>query len=232
MKFSLVPLLRMKNKKWLLLMIVFFPSVFCLILETSTINSKKLPFYGPKSFNGHDTDYYSIGTIQLPTVTNAEIKSKVFDTINFPIIAITFIRERYANESYRLEGLLDYTMHKREDIDKIPFLIVYPRVIDTLNTPPFNLRDSLGIKLDNIEQCFWNIKSYDSLNVTFFKEKPIYIDYSFIVLLDKKRNIRGFYDGRYSAELKRLLAEYKHLRLKEEKKLLIKENEIKNESSH
>lgn len=221
----------MKNKKWLLLLIVLFPSVFWLILETSTINSKKLPHYGPKKFNGHDTDYYSLGDIKLPAINKTIIETKFFDTLHYPILAITFIRERYIKESYRLEGLLDYAMHKREDIEKIPLLIVYPAVIDSTGTVPFNLKDSLKITLDNIEQCYWNIKSYDSLNVTFFKEKPVYIDYSFVVLLDKKRNIRGFYDGRYSAEIKRLLGEYRHLRIKEEKKLLIKENEIKNEQT-
>lgn len=222
----------MKNKKWLLLLIVLFPSVFWLILETSTINSKKLPYYGPKHYNGHDTDYYTLGQINLPTISANGISSKLFDTIQYPIMAVTFIRERYSNENYRLEGLLDYTMHKREDIDKIPFLIVFPKTIDTIPTPTFNLRDSLNIQLNNIEQCFWNIKSYDSLNVTYFKEKPIYIDYSFIVLLDKKRHVRGYYDGRYSAEVKRLLSEYKHLRIKEEKKIMIQENQIKNEASH
>lgn len=222
----------MKNKKWLLLLIVLFPSVFWLLLETSTINSKKLPVYGPKHYNGHDTDFYSLGTISLPRFSGEALQYKLFDTVQYPIIAVTFIRERYANENYRLEGLLDYTMHKRADIDKIPFLIVYPKTIDTIPTPTFNLRDSLNIELPNIEQCFWNIRSYDSLNVTYFREKPIYIDYSFIVLLDKKRHIRGYYDGRYSAEVKRLLSEYKHLRIKEEKKIMIQENEIKNETSN
>jgi hypothetical protein len=65
------------------------------------------------------------------------------------------------------------------------------------------------------------------VNKTFFREKPYYIDYSFIVLLDENRNIRGFYDARYVAEVKRLLDEFKHLRLKEAKKELIKDNEIK-----
>lgn len=222
----------MKNKKWIILLIVLFPSVFWIILESSTINSKKLPHYGPKHFNGHDTDYYSVGNVQLNTFTPNEFKSKFYDTLNYPILAVTFIREHYSNENYRLEGLLDYTKHKREDIDKMPLLIIFPFVNDSIIKPPFNLRDSLNISLGNFEQCYWNIKSFDSLNVTFFREKPIYIDYSFIVLLDKNRNIRGYYDGRYSAEVKRLLGEYKHLRIKEEKSQIIKENEIKNESSH
>jgi hypothetical protein len=102
-------------------------------------------------------------------------------------------------------------------------VIVSPKTDSTR----LNIRDTLHITLKGIEQVYWNKSSFDSLNKIFFKEKPYYIDYSFIVLLDKQRHIRGYYDGRYVSELKRLLGEYKHLRLKEEKNLLIQENEIK-----
>lgn len=218
-----------KNKKWLLLLIVLFPSAFWLILETGTINSRKLPHHGPKSFNGKDTSFYSLGDLQFPTITNSSIELKLFDTTNYPILALAFIKEKYISENYRLEGLIDYASHQKEDIDIIPLLIVYPKQ-DTVKDEAFNLKDSLHIKLKNIEQCFFTPSKFDSINYTYFKEKPIYIDYSFIVLIDKQRNIRGYYDGRYTAEIKRLLQEYKHLRLKEEKKQMIKENEIKNEN--
>jgi hypothetical protein len=52
------------------------------------------------------------------------------------------------------------------------------------------------------------------------------VDYSFFVLVDKKRNIRGYYDGRYVSELKRLTEEYQHLRMKEEKQNVININKI------
>jgi hypothetical protein len=50
------------------------------------------------------------------------------------------------------------------------------------------------------------------------------------VLIDENRHIRGYYDGRYVAELKRLIDEYRHLRLKEAKQKLIDENTIKKNS--
>lgn len=227
---GLVPLHMMKNKKWLLLLIILFPSVFWLILETSTINSRKLPHYGPKSFNGKDTLFYSVNNLKFLSIQNGKPEAKQFDTINYPIAAVVFIKEKYAKENFRLEGLLDYTQHQKSDIDKIPFLLVYENS-DTTGSNFYNLKDSLHISLSNIEQCFWRKNSFDSINFYFFKEKPVYIDYSFIALVDVKRHIRGFYDGRYSAEVKRLLQEYKHLRIKEEKKIMIQENEIKTKSS-
>ena len=50
----------------------------------------------------------------------------------------------------------------------------------------------------------------------------------FFVLVDSKRHIRGYYDARYISEIKRLIEEYQHLRLKHEKKNLINQNKIEN----
>src|ERR1043165_4003952 len=53
--------LPVKNKKWLLVVIIAFPSFFWLILETSTINSRRLPFYGPKVYQGgKDTVFHDV----------------------------------------------------------------------------------------------------------------------------------------------------------------------------
>ncbi len=136
---------------------------------------------------------------------------------------------KYIKDNYRLEGLLDYTIHKKSEIDQLPLLLIFPKK-DSVNTIEYNLRDSLKIDLKNIEQGYWNETSFDSINIMFFKSKPSHVDYSFIALLDKKRNIRGYYDGRYAMEIKRLLSEYQHLRLKEEKNKMIQQNEIKDES--
>lgn len=135
---------------------------------------------------------------------------------------------KYIKDNYRLEGLLDYTIHKKTEINQLPLVLLFPKP-DSSTTIGYNLRDSLKIDLNNIEQSYWKNSSFDSINIMYFKSKPSHVDYSFIVLLDKKRNIRGYYDGRYAMEVKRLLSEYQHLRLKEEKKNLIRENEIKNE---
>lgn len=218
-----------KNKKLILFLIILFPSAFWLILETSTINSSKLLFYGPKILKGTDTVYYSVGSLNFQTISNNSLSKKLFDTINYPLVTVCFMHPKYIKDNYRLEGLLDYTIHKKSEIDKLPLLFLFPKK-DSSNTIVYNLRDSLKIDLPNIEQGYWNESSFDSLNIMYFKSKPSHVDYSFIVLLDKKRNIRGYYDGRYAMEIKRLLSEYQHLRLKEEKNRMIQQNEIKDET--
>lgn len=138
------------------------------------------------------------------------------------------MQTKYIKDNYRLEGLLDYTIHKKTELSELPLLLLFPQP-DSVKNITYNLRDSLKIDLPTIEQSYWRQSSYDSLNIMYFKSKPSHVDYSFIVLLDKKRNIRGYYDGRYAMEIKRLLSEYQHLRLKEEKNRMIQQNEIKDE---
>ena len=124
-----------------------------------------------------------------------------------------------------MAGLTEYAQYKKDKIKLIPFVIVTP--CDGIQDST-SLREmqKLSVGNKNILNLYWPHSSFDSLNLKYFKEKPIYIDYSFFVLVDKERHIRGYYDGRYIAEIKRLTEEYQHLRLKEEKELMINVNKI------
>ena len=138
-----------------------------------------------------------------------------------------FIKEKYINDSYRLVGLWEYLNYKKDKIDNIPIFLVTE--LENKQTPTQDSLQRLSYS-KNVEFLAWNKSGFDSLNLTYFLQKPIYIDVSFFVLVDENRNIRGYYDGRYVAELKRLIDEYKHLRLKEAKQKLIDENVIKTNS--
>jgi len=209
----------MKNKKLILFLIILFPSVFWVILEMSTINSKKLPHFGPAKLVGKDSVYYQIN----PSFYDNEIKKLVnLDTINYPIFAVSFIKQSYKDDNFRMAGLTEYAQYKRGKIKEIPFIIVTP----CDSTDCFDEFKKFEKDNANIRNLFWKTTSFDSLNALYFNQKPIYIDYSFFALVDKQRNIRGYYDGRYVSEIKRLIEEYQHLRLKEEKKNIINSNKI------
>lgn len=222
----------MKNKKKLILfLIILFPSLFWVLLELSTINSKKLPHYGPKTLVGQDTAFYTVSSLFKDIIIGnnkqLEMNSINMDTVNYPLYAVCFIKPSYKTDNYRMAGLSEYSQYKKEKITHIPFVIVTP--CDGPNTETcFNEFEKLEKVNSNISNLFWNTSSFDSLNLTYFKGKPVYVDYSFFALIDKKRNIRGYYDGRYVAEIKRLIEEYQHLRLKEEKQVLINTNKIEN----
>src|SRR6218665_1050472 len=211
----------MTKKKWLVLLIIAFHSFFWLILETSTINSRRLPIYGPKkAIAPGDTEYYQVSdrffALDTTGATSHQIKE--------PLYAIVFINHQYRQDSYRLPGLWEYLNYKTSKVEHIPFALV---------TESENGHSPAGEelkKLDsyaNVSFYTWPRQSFDSLTKAYFKEKPYYIDYSFFLLVDANRRIRGYYDGRYVSEFKRLIEEYQHLRLKDEKQKLIETNEIK-----
>lgn len=219
----------MKNKKLIFFVILLFPALFKLILEFTTINSKKLPHFGPKEVVQNDTVFYKVDAKfkKLPPKSSgdASLQELNLDTLNYPLFAVCFIKQSYAKDNYRMAGLTEYVQYKKDKIKFIPFVIVTP--CDGLNDST-NLREmeKLSVGNENVINAYWNQASFDSLNKTYFKQKPYYVDYSFFVLVDKNRNIRGYYDSRYIAEIKRLTEEYQHLRLKEEKEQMLRTNKI------
>jgi hypothetical protein len=200
----------MKNKKYLFLLILLFPAGLKLILEFTTINSSKLPYYGVKTAKGKDTIYqivnemFTISSLNSDSLSGLEIKQL---------------------DTYRMAGLSEYIQFNKTKIKEIPFMIVTP--CDGKNSSNcFNEFEKMSVDNSNILNLFWESTSFDSINFSYFKAKPYYIDYSFFVLVDKQRHIRGYYDGRYVSEIKRLMDEYQHLRLKEEKQDMLNQNKI------
>ncbi len=219
----------MKNKKLIFFVILLFPALLKIILEFTTINSSKLPHYGPKTLNGKDTVFYQVAS-EFKSVSsdkNDSIGLHKFeiDTMNYPLYAVCFIKQSYAKDNYRMAGLTEYVQFKKDKIKFIPFVIVTPCDGPNDSTCLGEMK-KLSVGNDNIINAYWNTRSFDSLNYTYFKNKPYYVDYSFFVLIDKNRNVRGYYDTRYISEIKRLTEEYQHLRLKEEKEQLLKTNKI------
>lgn len=212
-----------------MILIIVFPSLFWLILETSTINSRRLPFYGPKKIiSKGDTAFHKVPDSFYRQVKPGEdyLLTRL-DSSEFPLYAIVFIQSKYRVDSYRLTGLWEYINYKNQKVEHIPFILVTESENGT-STAQEELKKLSDSK--NIHFYSWPKQTFDSLVKIYFAEKPYYIDYSFFLLVDANRHVRGYYDARYVSELKRLIEEYKHLRIKEEKHKLINENEIKSGS--
>lgn len=212
----------MKNKKFILFLIVLFPSAFWLTLELSTINSSRLPFYGPKTVKApKDTVFYTVNQQGMDaTLLN--------DTVNFPVYVICFLKPQDEKDSYKMSGMVEYLKYKQESIQHMPIFWA-ATCTDTAGNMACKpeVKKQLGLVNPNVYELSYDPARYDALvKQNYFKDKPYYVDYSFLVLVDKHRHIRGYYDGRYVAEVKRLLEEYKHLRLKEEQKKILNTNAI------
>ncbi len=214
----------MKNKKLLFFVILLFPALFKIILEFTTINSRKLPYFGPKTLAGTDTVYYTATDRFKEAAGDSALAEVRLDTANYPLFAVCFIKQSYQKDNYRLAGLSEYAQYKKEKIRHIPFIIVTPYTGPADSS--FGGLSKLKEGNPDILPLYWPAASFDSLNRVFFKDKPLHIDYSYFALVDKNRHIRGYYDARYVSEIKRLTEEYQHMRLKEEKEKVIKINQI------
>ncbi len=212
----------MKNKGWIIVIIILLPSLIWVLLDLSLINSKKLPYYGPKKLaeNNKDTIYYSLNDIYF---YNSKFEKEIIDTNNYKAFVTIFIKPEYVKESFRIGQLLSMIHYEPNKIKHIPIFLVYPFNKDSVI---FNLKDTLKISLSKIHSLYLPDKDFSIVNSKFFLQRPYYVDYSCAVLIDRQRHIRGYYDLRYADELKRMIQEYNHLIVKEEYKETLRRNKI------
>ncbi len=204
------------KKKILLLLILVIPSAIAFLMEYSQVNFKKLPYYGPKSVQNDkpkDTVYYSL--LNHPD-SNLLQFSYLRDTAQYPIIVVNFLLPERRKVLYNAGALIDALKYRYERLNFVEsFMNVEQSGLDTAS-------QILGDIVQNYKNL--HLFSYSTLNEkqfldrTFFFQKPYYIDYNFLILLDKKRRVRGYYDPRYAAEIKRMYEEFKHLKIHDEAK--------------
>ena len=215
-------------------------------------NFKKMAFFGPKTLTAKgDTVYYSVSNLTYNTcwtkilkdkdTTGKEVVTKIYkcnnleiDTLNYPIYCILFLNEKLRSQGYKLNGLIDYVKYKSKELKQIPVFFVSKKIaLDELNA---NIEDtvflngdfdSIPIKLDNFISVRLTYSNLDSLlKKTYFKQKPYYVFDYFIALVDKQRHIRGYYDPTFNAEITRMIADYKHLKIRDGYAQTQKQNEI------
>lgn len=240
------------KKKLILLSIIIFPSLIYFMFELTQANFKKMPYFGPKTVNEKgDTVYWRVPKLafysnvftkeirEIDSLTGSEMVLKTFsadsvllDTINNPVYAILFINEDLRTEGYKLAGLYDYIKYKTKDISQVPVFIVsdFDKAIGQKQSEHLNGEfDSLKINLSNFHPALvsYGAERTKFLSNTYFKQKPIHVFDYFMVLVDKKRHIRGYYDPTYNAEVKRMIDEYKHLKIRDEYAETLKQNDIK-----
>jgi len=239
------------KKKILLLCIIIFPSLIYFVFELTQANFKKMAYFGPKTVDPKgDTVYYRIPHIYLKknifsvenrnvdpetgkeTITEElRLDSTLIDTSNFPVYVVLFLDLRLYKEGYKLAGIYDYIKYKAKDLKDIPVIVVSDLNRVSRHKPAENLKgdfDSLKINLPNFYPFFVDLSSREKLlSGTYFKGKPVHVFDYFMVLVDKKRHVRGYYDPSYNAEIKRMIQEYKHLKIRDEYAQTLKKNDIK-----
>lgn len=212
----------MKNKGWIIVIIILLPSLIWILLDLSLIHSKKLNYYGPKKLasNGKDTIYYSVKTLKF---YDDKLNEVYIDTNQYKVCMIAFIKPEYIAEKYRIAQFLSMIHYEPSKIQHIPVFLIYPF---SSTSQIFHLKDSLKISQPNVQTLYLPDSIFHSINQLFFVGKPYYVDYSCAILLDRNRHIRGYYDWRYADEVKRTIQEFNHLLIKEGYKETLRKNKI------
>ncbi|HEX7413930.1 MAG TPA: hypothetical protein VF411_07770 [Bacteroidia bacterium] len=231
----------MKKKRILLVSIILIPGLIYFLFELTQANFKKMAYYGPKTLNSKgDTVYYSVPEITFynnvqfhsqPDASKADIEDRTIakiDTINYPVYLILFIDNKLKDEGYKLKAFYDYVQYKPEEFKNVSIFFIsdYNTAFGKDNITSKELKgdfDSLKINLPNFHPL---LVEGSKAKEDYFNKKPYYVFDYFAVLVDKHRHIRGYYDPNQNSEVKRLLQEYKHLKIKDEYANTLQKNEI------
>lgn len=201
----------------------------------SQANFKKMPYFGPKTVSEKgDTIYYSVpeisfeANVKIQTVvekdsTGKEITVKscssdktLIDTVNYPVYLILFLDPNLRKEGYKLTGIYDYIKFKQKELKDIPVFVASDCSGAEKDGKFGGDFDSLKIALPDFHPIYCDLSSRERfLAQTYFNQKPVYVFDYFIALVDKQRHIRGYYDPTFNAEIKRMIDEYKHLKIRD-----------------
>lgn len=220
---SLQPLMS-RGKRILLLVVLLFPGLLYFFFELTEANFRKMPFFGPKILDQKgDTVYYAA---PLNGFLKERNQTAVIDTNEFPVFLLGFIHDKFRSDGYKLQGLLDFTQFNPEKLEYVNLLLV--SAFDSVQP---SRKEELKIKNKHVQELYCNQEKFDSLNALFFKAKPVHVFPYFFVLLDKNRNIRGYYDPTYVSEMKRMIQEFEHLKLRDEKARMLEKRKFRDKDN-
>ncbi|MCX8080316.1 MAG: hypothetical protein N3F09_03670 [Bacteroidia bacterium] len=196
------------KKKALLVVLLVLPALFWVFFEKVKINSYRLNYYGPKKvIRPGDTIFYSVPD----TVVKFPHKHS---------IVAFLVQDEFENKQYYVQSLLETLRFKPEKVKEIPMVFYY------LKDKNYDFFNYLGTTATNL--CLIPLDSLDffSLKKSIYAHKPVHVFEYFGVLLDAKNHIRGYYNFTFTDEVKRMVQEYRHLRLKEEVNFIRKNHVI------
>ncbi|MBC7865812.1 MAG: hypothetical protein IAF38_22755 [Bacteroidia bacterium] len=200
------------KKKYLLLSILLLPSLIYFFFEFTQVNFKKMPYYGPKKIDtvSKDTIYYSVPENGFLDTRATEI---VLDTNKYPVFLIGFIDDSLRANAYKLNGLANYDKFDPNKLKAVTILLVSAN--DKNGEAP-SVKQTLKIKSADVEEYRCRAENFDSIRNLYFTGKPVFVFNYFFILVDKKRHIRSYYDPNQDGEVKKMIAEFEHLKLRDE----------------
>ncbi len=210
----------------LLFMVLVLPAVAYVLLQTGKNNYVQLPILGEKSVTGEerkvrkklvrDTTYHTIADFQLynqdgKLVSQEDLKNSIY-IANFFFATCPTICPKMSTQMGRLNErfkknedikLVSFTVNP--DADSIPVLKLYAKKYNA-ETPKWNFLT--GDK----QQIYALARNSYLVNALKGDGGPNdFIHSEMLILIDKDKRIRGFYDGTSKEETDKLINEIKVL---------------------
>ncbi|UTW63448.1 hypothetical protein KFE98_04650 [bacterium SCSIO 12741] len=206
------------RKVALLLVILLFPSLLYVLLSTAKHNFISRPYFGNHTVNeAGDTVYYQVPAAEFLTCDSTEIDSS--DLAN-KILLVTVFDPKDKKYGPRIYSQLVSLQDRFRENDDVALLTISLRsASDSTNgicelTNEFRILEGkwniLALKDRNPE-----VFATQGLGITNNDSLNLPVDITQVVLLDKKRRIRGYYDGTQYAEAKRLTEDLKIVKAEE-----------------
>lgn len=219
----------MKKKIIILLFLLTFPSVFYVVLTTGKANFIHLPFFGEKILapNKKDTIYHSIPSFKFinqagDSITDKTLEGKIYIASFFNANCNTITCQKVATELIRVQGKFMYnndnvkiiSFTSNPETDTLPALLAYSKMVHAENKMwSFVTGDKNQItNLAKNGYLFYSETPNDAPTDSLHNER--------LILIDREKHIRGYYDATNIKQVNNLL---------DDVKVLIAENYIKDE---
>ena len=211
------------GKKFLVLfLIILFPSLLYVVLSKGKHNFMTLASYGPKeiSENG-DTLYHTIPAFNFTNQFGQQINSResdqkyivanfFFTTCKTICIPMNLEMQKVYHAFKDREDIVFYSFTVDPETDSSEALLEYSKQFRDIEKGKWQFLTGKKEDLYALAQKKFFLTAMQDSTI------PDFIHDDRIVLLDKKRRIRGFYKATDGEEIKRLIDEIKVLKVEEQ----------------
>ena len=202
----------------ILLGILVLPSLFYVILSTGEHQIGRAPFFGPKQLHPTkkikrdipDTIFYQVPDISFETLNG---ESKQLSDIGDQLTVLHFYCLSCYESNFRVIEQVDKLYERFKDKPEVTILSIAIDSADTkenlLELPNFNVGEG-NWKVWRLDGEWENIATSALLMEEDYNKNGL--DKSTLVLLDGKRHIRGYFDGKQYVETNAAIDAIKALR--------------------
>ena len=215
------------KKALLLITILFFPAIVYVYFATGIPKVIKAPIYGPRTAQGKDTTYYTIPAYNCTTLgssfsSQSQLDGRLYVAIFLPPDSTKTMLPIFAEDVAHKKNTYGYGRY------------VFIMQGDSAGKAPLNAPDvarELGFGVDTGFTVFMSPSEFERVHNDFYvadpaRKKDPWQTTTDAVLIDRLGRIRGYYNIRYAADLKKMKEDVNHVLLRDEGAQTLEESKV------